>query len=88
MRSGQGGGFTNLADAKALHGPPCKIADRDVKTPPAEGVVLVAVDADKVGVDRVGFVVVVMPALVLLMVLLLCRGVGSWRGGVPGPQGG
>jgi len=39
--------------------------------------VLVAVDADKVGVDRVGFVVVVMPALVLLTVLLLCRGVGS-----------
>ena len=47
----------------------------------------VAVDADKVGVDRVGLVVVVMPA-VLLMVLLLCRGVGSGRGGVPGAQGG
>lgn len=38
---------------------------------------LIAIDADKVGVDRVGFVVIIMPAVVLLMVVLLCRGVGS-----------
>jgi hypothetical protein len=74
----QGGSFTNFANFKAFHGPSRKIADRDIKAAPAERVVLVAVDADKVGVDWVGFVVVVMPPVVLLMVLLLlCRGVGS-----------
>lgn len=49
---------------------------------------LVAVDADKVGVDWVGFVVIVMPAVVLLMVVLLCCGVGSGGGRMSGPQGG
>jgi hypothetical protein len=88
LRGGQDGGFTNLANSKALHSPPCKIADRDVKAAPAEGIVLVAVDADKVGVDWVGFVVIVMPAVVLLMVVLLCCGVGSGGGRMSGPQGG